>query len=178
MFNTKKKGDTVNTAIINTIIGENSRIEGLLLASDSTRVDGLLKGKILSESSVIVGEHGVVRGDINAVEILVAGTVYGNLKAEERIELTETGRVLGDLITKTLVIDEGASFKGNCTMEVMEERRTEEEFSGAFSDEAIEDAKVSNIGEAGQGREKNKKNKNGLDSSKPAASAVEMEARA
>lgn len=104
--------------MISTIIGDNSKVEGLLEASDPTRVDGLLQGKILSKSSVIVGEHGVVRGDINAAEILIAGTVYGNLKAEKRIELTETGRVLGDLITKTLVIDEGASFKGNCTMEV------------------------------------------------------------
>lgn len=107
MFKTKKKIDTVNTSIINTIIGNNSKIEGLLFASDSTRIDGLLQGKILSESSVIVGESGVVRGDINAVEILVAGTVYGNLKAEERIEITETGCLLGDLVTKTLVIDEG-----------------------------------------------------------------------
>ena len=123
MFNSKKKVETVNTGMISTIIGDNSKVEGLLEASDPTRVDGLLQGKILSKSSVIVGEHGVVRGDINAAEILIAGTVYGNLKAEKRIELTETGRVLGDLITKTLVIDEGASFKGNCTMEVMEEKK-------------------------------------------------------
>ena len=123
MFNSKKKVETVNTGMISTIIGDNSKVEGLLEASDPTRVDGLLQGKILSKSSVIVVEHGVVRGDINAAEILIAGTVYGNLKAEKRIELTETGRVLGDLITKTLVIDEGASFKGNCTMEVMEEKK-------------------------------------------------------
>ena len=123
MFNSKKKVETVNTGMISTIIGDNSKVEGLLEASDPTRVDGLLQGKILSKSSVIVWEHGVVRGDINAAEILIAGTVYGNLKAEKRIELTETGRVLGDLITKTLVIDEGASFKGNCTMEVMEEKK-------------------------------------------------------
>lgn len=124
MFNSKKKPDVVNTSIINTIIGDNSRIEGVLYASESTRIDGLLQGKILSESSVIVGEHGTVKGDINAVEILVAGTVYGNLTATQRIEITETGCILGDLITKTLVIDEGASFKGNCTMEVMEEKKT------------------------------------------------------
>ena len=104
MFKSKKKLDTVNTSIINTIIGNNSKIEGVLYASDSTRVDGVLQGKILSESSVIVGESGIVRGDIQAMEILVAGTVYGNLTAEQRIELTETGCVLGDLITKTLVI--------------------------------------------------------------------------
>ena len=69
----------------------------------------------------------MVKGDIKAEEILVAGTVYGNLTAGQRIELTESGRVLGDMITKTLVIDEGASFKGNCTMEVVEERKASED---------------------------------------------------
>lgn len=124
MFSSKKKGDTINTSMINTIIGNNSKIEGVLTASESTRIDGVLEGKIISESSVIVGESGTVKGDITAIEILVAGTVYGNLMAKERIELTSTGRVLGDLLTKTLVIDEGASFKGNCTMEVMEENKS------------------------------------------------------
>ena len=136
MFNSKKKVETVSTGMINTIIGGNSKVEGLLEASDPTRVDGLVQGKILSKSSVIVGEHGVVRGDINAVEILIAGTVYGNLKAEQRIELTETGRLLGDLVTKTLVIDEGASFKGSCTMEVMEEKKASD---GAHAEQDIEE---------------------------------------
>lgn len=120
MFSSKKRSDTISTSMINTIIGNNAKIEGVISTQDSTRVDGILEGKILSESSVIVGESGTITGDILAVEILVAGTVYGNLTAKAKIELTSTGRVLGDMITKTLVIDEGASFKGNCTMEVME----------------------------------------------------------
>lgn len=129
----KKRSDTINTSMINTIIGDNAKIEGVITTMDSTRVDGNLEGKILSESSVIVGESGTVRGDILAVEILVAGTVYGNLTAKEKIELTSTGRVLGDMVTKTLVIDEGASFKGNCTMEVMEKGA---ESSGTAAKEA------------------------------------------
>ena len=141
MFNSKKKIETGNTGMINTIIGENSQIEGVLAASDPARIDGLLQGKILSKSSVIVGEHGVVKGDIKAAEILVAGTVYGNLTAEQRIELTETGRVLGDMVTKTLVIDEGASFKGSCTMEVVEEKKALERVD--IPEEITEESKTS-----------------------------------
>ncbi|MCI8268395.1 MAG: polymer-forming cytoskeletal protein [Lachnospiraceae bacterium] len=141
MFNSKKKIETGNTGMINTIIGENSKIEGVLAASDPARIDGLLQGKILSKSSVIVGEHGVVKGDIKAAEILVAGTVYGNLTAEQRIELTETGRVLGDMVTKTLVIDEGASFKGSCTMEVVEEKKALERVD--IPEEITEESKTS-----------------------------------
>ena len=145
MFNSKKP-TAVSGGMINTIIGDNSKIEGLLLTSDSTRVDGLLQGKILSESSVIIGEHGVIRGDIKAVDILIAGTVYGNIRADSKIEITGTGRVLGDMFTKTLVIDEGASFKGNCTMDLSEDDSTSrpsipdkdsEEFS--YSEPSIED---------------------------------------
>ncbi len=124
MFKSKKKLDTVNTSIINTIIGNNSKIEGVLYASDL------------------------------AMEILVAGTVYGNLTAEQRIELTETGCVLGDLITKTLVIDEGASFKGNCMMEVMEDRKAPENFSADFH------------GKASPGQEKVKKEAKGKEGPK------------
>lgn len=72
-----------------------------------------------------------MKGDIDAAEILIAGIIYGNLKARERIEITETGSVMGDLITKTLVIDEGASFKGNCTMEVVEEKGASGGVSGS-----------------------------------------------
>ncbi len=129
MFNSKKNKVAASSSMISTIIGNNSKIEGLLLTSDSTRVDGLLQGKILSESSVIIGEHGVIKGDIKAVDILVAGTVYGNLKADARIEITGTGRVLGDLFTKTLVIDEGASFRGNCSMDVADEAGNSQNFA-------------------------------------------------
>ncbi len=124
---TKKKNEPANSGMINTLIGNKSRIEGMLFASEATRLDGELQGKIISESTVIIGESGVVKGDIKAVEILVAGTVYGNLWAEQRIEITETGRVRGDLFTKTLVIGEGASFRGNWNMEMPDENLAIEE---------------------------------------------------
>lgn len=164
MFNTKKKNDVVGTGMINTIIGDNSTIEGTLYASDSTRVDGQLKGKILSENTVIIGEHGLIKGDIDAVEILVAGTVYGNLRAKERIEITETGSILGDLVTKTLVVDEGASIKGNCTMEVVEEKpsgdpekRSQEERKEGNREKGPEDTKGSGAKEAAATAETKKK---------------------
>ncbi len=161
MFGSKKKGDTINTGMINTIIGNNSRIEGVLTASESTRIDGVLEGKIMSESSVIVGETGEVVGDITAVEILVAGIVYGNLVAKERIEMTSTGRVLGDLITKTLVIDEGASFKGNCTMEVAgEEKMLTPSKAAEVSAPAVQEADREPAKESRDNNQKEKQNKN------------------
>ena len=77
---------------------------------------------------------------------LILVIVYGNIRADSKIEITGTGRVLGDMFTKTLVIDEGASFKGNCTMDLSEDDSTSrpsipdkdsEEFS--YSEPSIED---------------------------------------
>jgi cytoskeletal protein CcmA (bactofilin family) len=122
MFNTKKTSfETTSTSTINTIIGDKSKIIGTLTASEPTRVDGVLEGKILSESTVIIGEHGSITGDIEGHDILIAGIVNGNIHASERIRITSTGRVFGDIFTKTLVIDEGASFKGNCRTDVAAE---------------------------------------------------------
>lgn len=130
----KKSNVPISEGMINTLIGNKSKIEGTLLASEATRLDGELQGKIMSESTVIIGESGVVKGDIKAVEILVAGTVCGNLWADQRIEITETGRVSGDLFTKTLVIGEGASFKGNCNMDVSEENLAIEDRKFSYPD--------------------------------------------
>ena len=56
MFNTKKTNfETTSASTINTIIGDKSKIIGTLTASEPTRVDGVLEGKILSESAVIIG---------------------------------------------------------------------------------------------------------------------------
>lgn len=118
MFNSGKKSDKVDANMIDTIIGESTFIQGTLTAKDTTRIDGRVKGEVKSEGTVIIGETGKVQGDIDAVNILVAGTVVGNLRVRERMEVTHTGRILGDILTKTLIVDEGASFKGNCTMEV------------------------------------------------------------
>ena len=129
MFDAKKKdsssSNTINTSVINTIIGSNTKIDGTLTASESARIDGTLVGKIVSERSIIVGQSGTVRGDITAVEILVAGTVYGDLIAQEKIEMTSTGRVVGSITSRSLVIDEGAVLKGTSNMDVSEDELAE-----------------------------------------------------
>lgn len=120
MFNAGKKNERIDSGTIDTIIGEKAVIEGILKAEDTTRIDGIIKGEIKSEGSIIIGEFGSVLGNVSAINIVVAGTVHGNLYIRERMEVTNTGSVNGDILTKTLIIDEGASFKGSCTMNVKE----------------------------------------------------------
>lgn len=148
MFNSGKKGDKVDANMIDTIIGESTIIQGTLTAKDTTRIDGTIKGEVKSEGTVIVGETGKVQGDIDAANILVAGTVIGNLRIREKMEVTYTGRILGDIFTKTLIVDEGASFKGNCTMDV----------NGISEEPAKTDLEPAKLPEAA--KDKNRKNNN------------------
>lgn len=116
MFNGAKKPDTFRTDRIDTIIGEDAVFEGILNTADTARIDGTVKGEIKSEGMLIIGESGLVEGNIATRAILVAGTIRGNLQVEDRMEVAGSGRITGDVITKTLVIEEGASFEGKCGM--------------------------------------------------------------
>lgn len=117
MFGNEKKPERMDSKMIDTIIGEKTMIQGTLIAEETLRIDGTVKGEVISKGLVIIGEHGTVEGDISAEEILIAGTLNGNLHIQEKTEITRTGSILGDIATKSLVIDEGAAFKGSCSME-------------------------------------------------------------
>lgn len=122
MFNSRKEENVVKagrTETIGTLIGQETVLEGTLTTKETVRIDGLLKGEIHSEGSLIIGETGRVEGNLFSHSVLNAGTVHGNVTIDERLEITRTGTIIGDIVTKTLVVEEGASFKGNCTMQSM-----------------------------------------------------------
>lgn len=107
-------------SMIDTMIGANTVIRGKVIAEETLRIDGAVQGEAISGRSVIIGADGMVEGDVTAESILVAGRVKGNIYVREKTEITKNGSVEGDITTKTLVIDEGAAFKGSCFMQVSE----------------------------------------------------------
>lgn len=111
MFLNSEKGHTK----IETVVGAETEIEGSLRTNKSIRVDGKLKGGINAES-VIIGEHGIVLGDVTANRVTVAGRVKGNIAAASNLELLAKGQILGDIRTSKLIIADGATFEGNCQM--------------------------------------------------------------
>jgi len=101
---------------VDTIIGENAVVEGVLRTKDTTRIDGKIKGEGFFEGHLIIGESGKVEGDITANSMLVAGAVEGNIHVRNKLEIAETGKIKGDIATKLLYIAEGAVFEGKSTM--------------------------------------------------------------
>lgn len=101
---------------VNTLIGVGTEIKGSVKATGGIRIDGRVDGEVLHEGDLIVGEEGVVQANIKTRNATVAGEVRGNIEASGRVEIVSTGKVLGDIVVATLVINEGAVFDGNCQM--------------------------------------------------------------
>ena len=100
-----------------TRIAQGIQIKGELSGRTDLYVDGRVEGAIrLSQSSVTVGPNGRVSADVEAREIVVRGTVKGNLLGRERVVLGNTGDVHGNVTTQRLTIEEGARFQGRVEM--------------------------------------------------------------
>ncbi len=110
MFDNK----TANSKI-ETIVGPGTELEGNIRTTESLRIDGKIKGEIHAET-IMIGENGVVLGDITGSHVTIAGKVKGNVAASQVLELLPTGHVLGDIRSHKLVISDGATFEGNSQM--------------------------------------------------------------
>ena len=97
---------------VETILGNGTVIEGDLFTKGSLRIDGKVKGVIKAEGDLYIGESGILHTKIEARNVIVAGTVNGNIMATEKIEILPSGKLTGDIQTKIIKIEEGASFTG------------------------------------------------------------------
>lgn len=101
---------------ISSLIGKGCEVSGDFSAQGSARIDGKVDGNVTVVGSLIVGAGGIINGNISAESVLIGGEVYGSVTAPEKAELTATAKVLGDIATKVIVIDEHAVFQGKCDM--------------------------------------------------------------
>jgi len=103
-----------------TVIGANSVFEGRFAVKGNLRIDGRFEGTALRVDQLQVGPEGKVKADIKATNVVVEGIVIGNITATTRILLLSTARVLGDLRTPELIIQDGVVLEGKCTISRME----------------------------------------------------------
>ncbi len=95
-----------------TSVDATSKIEGKLHCKETLRIDGRVKGEIVCEKMVIIGECARVNASIVADMVQVSGEIRGNVTARSKITLNSTAVVTGDLATPGIVIEEGAKLKG------------------------------------------------------------------
>lgn len=101
---------------ISTLIGKGSELAGDFSVEGSARIDGKVNGNVTVTGMLIVGSTGSVSGNVTAKAVVIGGEVLGDVNAPEKTELTATAKVLGDITTAVIVIDEKAIFQGKCDM--------------------------------------------------------------
>lgn len=101
---------------LGTIIGKGTDIEGTINIEGATRIDGTVTGKLTANDTITVGSTGVVKAEIRARSIVVGGRVEGNLYATEKVELQAKSELIGDITSKSLLVEHGAIFHGNSKM--------------------------------------------------------------
>ncbi len=98
------------------IITNGTVIKGDITATGDFRLDGTLEGNIQLNGKLVVGDTGVVNGNILCMNANIIGTVNGNLSVKELLSLHSTARVKGDILINKLSIEPGAVFTGKCCM--------------------------------------------------------------
>lgn len=97
----------------NAWIGKALRIEGRIISQENLTIDGQVEGTIeVGDQSLVIGTGAAVTADLTAKAITISGAVIGNVVASDRVDLTTTGSVDGDIIAPRLSMADGAVIKG------------------------------------------------------------------
>lgn len=98
------------------IITDGTVIKGDVIASGDFRLDGKLEGNIQLNGKLVVGDSGIVNGNVLCQNANIIGCVNGNISVKELLSLHATARVRGDILINNLSIEPGAMFSGKCRM--------------------------------------------------------------
>jgi len=107
-------------------IGRSIVLKGELSANEDLLIEGQFEGTVnLQDHCLTIGTNGRVKAEIEARQVIILGSVNGNINAREKIEVRRTGNVMGDLSSASIAIEEGAYFKGS--IDILREGRQEEQ---------------------------------------------------
>ena len=95
-------------------IGKSVMIKGQIISREDLYLDGELEGTVeLNEHRLTIGPNGRVQANVKAREIVIIGTIHGNVEASEKLEIRKEAKLIGDIRTARIVIEDGAYFKGS-----------------------------------------------------------------
>ena len=109
---------------IDTLIGAKTDLKGDIVFTGGLRVDGKVRGNITAKgdgnSTLVLSEHAMVTGNVTVPHIITNGTIKGNVRAAERIELQPKAEISGDVYYKVIEMSLGAVINGNLLREAVE----------------------------------------------------------
>jgi cytoskeletal protein CcmA (bactofilin family) len=92
------------------------KIDGKLETTGTFRIDSVMKGTLVSEDTLILGEHAIIEGEIVANRIIISGRFDGTIRAKGKVEIQTSAIVTGEIHSPCVVIEAGAIFDGHCHM--------------------------------------------------------------
>jgi len=96
------------------VLGKSVIVKGQIFSREDLTIDGEVEGTVeLQEHRLTVGPNGKVMASVKAREIVVLGTIHGNVEATDKIDIRKDAKLVGDIKTVRIVIEDGAYFKGN-----------------------------------------------------------------
>ncbi len=109
---------------ITALLGRGTEFEGKLHFEGRVRIDGVFRGEIRSEDTLVIGEGAEVHAEIDVATVIVrGGIVRGNIRAATAVELYAPGKMVGNLHSPSLFIDRGVEFQGSCRMDPLEPQK-------------------------------------------------------
>jgi cytoskeletal protein CcmA (bactofilin family) len=106
----EQENNTIN------LIGAGTDIKGDIESTGDIRIDGTLKGNLRTRGKVVIGNTGLIKGEVVCKNSDVEGKVEGKINVQELLSLKATSSILGDISARRLAIEPGAKFTGNCNM--------------------------------------------------------------
>lgn len=124
MITSAKKNPDQAQASNRILIG--TQIVGDIKTTGDLRIDGFVKGTIETSGKLVVGEKGIVEGEVKCANSTISGTIKGTMFVDQLLTLHATAKVKGDIQTGKLSIEPGAEFTGKCSMGVVRELNEDE----------------------------------------------------
>jgi cytoskeletal protein CcmA (bactofilin family) len=108
-----KKNSHSNNGVTS-VIDHGCEAQGRLKFVGTVAMNGKFVGELFSADTLLLGKDGEIEAEVQVAVGIISGQVKGNITARERIELSRTARIFGNIVTPILVLEEGAMFDGQC----------------------------------------------------------------
>ena len=115
-----------NTGNAVNLLCEGTVIVGDIKTKNDIRIDGIIKGKIITSGRLVIGSTAKIEGNIDCANVDVMGIVLGDIQASGMIALKSTAKVVGNLLSGQISVEPGAAFNGNCQMQRKDGRELKE----------------------------------------------------
>lgn len=110
---------TVTPPLEQATIGRSLEIKGEITGAEALYIDGKVEGTIdLADNRVTIGRNGSVTADISAREVVIMGSVKGNIDCTDRLDIRAEGSLIGDVVAARISVEDGAMLKGNVEVQV------------------------------------------------------------